>query len=283
MKGIILAGGKGTRLYPITFGISKQLLPVYNKPMIYYPIATLMQLGITEIILISAPEQIDNFTSLLGDGSQWGLDIQYVVQPSPDGLAQALILAEDNSDHLGSSCLILGDNIFHSSTFTPRIASDFEKTGGCLIAAYPVSDPERYGVISFDGDKPTAIEEKPAKPKSNMAVTGLYFFDGTAASKARTLSPSDRGELEITDLINLYMDNSELDVIRLGTGTAWLDTGTFESLIDASLYIQTLEKRQGNPIGCPSTAAYLNGRITEAELKQQLSTLSPDYFSILRG
>ena len=283
MKGIILAGGKGSRLYPITFGISKQLLPVYNKPMIYYPIATLMQLGITEIILISAPQQIDNFTSLLGDGSQWGLDIQYVVQPSPDGLAQALILAEDNCDHLGSSCLILGDNIFHSSTFTPRIVSDFQKTGGCLIAAYPVSDPERYGVISFDGDKPTAIEEKPAKPKSNMAVTGLYFFDGRAASKARTLLPSDRGELEITDLINLYMNNSELDVIRLGTGTAWLDTGTFESLIDASLYIQTLEKRQGNPIGCPSTAAYLNGRITEAQLKQQLSTLSPDYFSILRG
>ena len=281
MKGIILAGGKGTRLYPITLGISKQLLPVYNKPMIYYPITTLMQLGIRDIILISAPEQIENFTSLLGDGSQWGLDIQYLVQPSPDGLAQALILAEDASGHLGSSCLILGDNIFHSSTFTPSVVSDFKKTGGCLIAAYPVSDPERYGVISFEGDEPSTIEEKPAKPKSNMAVTGLYFFDGTAASKARTLSPSDRGELEIIDLINLYMDNLELDVIRLGPGTAWLDTGTFESLIDASLYIQTLEKRQGNPIGCPSTTAYLNGRITKAELKKQLSTLSPDYLSIV--
>ena len=252
VHGIVLAGGAGTRLDPLTRVVSKQLLPVFNKPMIYYPICTLMQLGIRDISIISSPEQLHRFERLLGDGTQWAVNFDYVEQPSPDGLAQSFLLTERQI--LGKKCcLILGDNLFHSSQLNSKLMSNFLDLGGCQIFGYEVADPQRYGVLSFENEKPIAIEEKPANPKSNIAITGLYFFDETVAKRARKIVPSPRGELEITDLISSYLASDQLSLTKLTGGSAWLDTGTFEALMDAGLYIQTLEKRQGISIGDPAT------------------------------
>jgi glucose-1-phosphate thymidylyltransferase len=270
-KGIILAGGSGTRLYPITQSISKQLLPVYDKPMVYYPLAILMLAGIRQILMINTPHEQPLFERLLGDGSKWGVNIQYAVQPSPDGLAQAFIIGRDFvGDH--PSCLILGDNIFYGVGLTERLKRASVRENGATIFGYRVKDPERYGVAEFDGQgKVIGIEEKPSQPKSQYAVTGLYFYDRRVCEFARNLKPSPRGELEITDLNRCYLDDDSLHLEQLGRGFAWLDTGTHESLMEAGNYIQTIENRQGLKVCCPEEIAYLNGWI-DAEQVMRLAT-----------
>jgi glucose-1-phosphate thymidylyltransferase len=260
-KGIILAGGTGTRLYPITRVISKQLLPVYDKPMIYYPLATLMQAGIREILVITTPHEQGLFRELLGNGGQWGLEISYAAQASPDGLAQALIIAEGFLDGC-PSCLILGDNIFHGDGLRELLARSTHRNGGSTVFGYWVRDPERYGVVEFDASmRVLSLEEKPSRPRSHYAVTGLYFYDNRASAFARGLKPSARGELEITDLNRCYLEDGSLHLERLGRGYAWLDTGTHESLQQASSFIETIENRQGLKIACPEEIAYQQGWI----------------------
>jgi glucose-1-phosphate thymidylyltransferase len=272
-KGLILAGGSGTRLYPVTQAISKQLLPVYDKPMIYYSLSTLMLAGIRDILLISTPGDIPRFEVLLRDGSQWGINIQYCVQKSPDGLAQAFILGESfiGSDH---STLVLGDNIFYGHDFHQLILSAKNRKEGATIFTYHVQDPERYGVAEFDGkNQVISLEEKPIKPKSNYAVTGLYFYDQDVVEMAKSLKPSNRGELEITDLNRLYLNQNRLHLEVMGRGYAWLDTGTYESLLEASQFIATLENRQGLKVACPEEIAYRQQWITVNELEDLAAPL----------
>ena len=266
-KGIILAGGSGTRLHPLTLGTSKQLLPVYDKPMIYYPLSILMLTGIREIAIITTPEDQHSFQRLLGDGSQWGLSLSYIKQPSPDGLAQAFILAKEFINH-SPSCLILGDNIFFGHDLTKLLEEANNRTSGASIFGYYVNDPQRYGVAEFDGDgNVVSLEEKPTRPKSNYAVTGLYFYDTNVTELAESLKPSPRGELEITDLNRLYLEQDSLDVKLMGRGTAWLDTGTHESLLDAHNFAAAIEKRQGLKIACPEEIAWRMGFISTQQMQ----------------
>lgn len=267
-KGIILAGGSGTRLHPATLAISKQLLPVYDKPMIYYPLSTLMLAGIRDILIISTPQDTPRFEQLLGDGSQWGLNLQYAVQPSPDGLAQAFLIGEQFLNG-APSALVLGDNIFYGHDFQKLLAEANAQTTGSTVFAYHVQDPERYGVAEFDAQgKVLSLEEKPAQPKSNYAVTGLYFYDSQVVDLAKTLKPSPRGELEITDLNKLYLQQGQLNVQLMGRGYAWLDTGTHDSLLEAGQFIATLEQRQGLKVACPEEIAFRAGWIDAAQLEK---------------
>ena len=267
-KGIILAGGSGTRLYPITKAISKQLLPVYDKPMVYYPLSVLMLAGIRDVLVINTPHEQALFQHLLGDGSQWGMKIEYAAQPSPDGLAQAFLIGREFLAG-GPSCLVLGDNIFYGQGLTQLLQRANAQERGATVFGYWVRDPERYGVAEFDvSGKVVGLEEKPAQPKSNYAVTGLYFYDGRASDFAAGLTPSPRGELEITDLNRCYLDDGSLQLEKMGRGYAWLDTGTHESLVEASTFIETIEKRQGLRVSCPEEIAYFNGWIDDDQLRE---------------
>ena len=278
MKGIILAGGSGTRLYPLTMVTSKQLLPIYDKPMIYYPLSVLMNAGIREILIISTPEDTPRFQELLGDGHQFGIDLSYKVQPSPDGLAQAFIIG---ADFIGddSVAMVLGDNIFHGHGLKKRLRAAAAKENGATVFGYYVDDPERFGIVEFDKDgKAISIEEKPEKPKSNYCVTGLYFYDNKVVEYAKNLKPSARGELEITDLNKIYLENGELSVEVLGQGFTWLDTGTHESLVDATNFVKTVETHQHRKIGCLEEIGYLNGWITKEEVMKTYEVLKKNQY-----
>lgn len=276
MKGIILAGGSGTRLYPITLGTSKQLLPVYDKPMIYYPLSVLMLAGIRDILIITTPEDLAGFKRALGSGEQFGVNLSYEVQPTPDGLAQAFIIGDEfiGSD---SVCLVLGDNIFYGQGFTPKLheaVKQIEDQGGATVFGYQVKDPERFGVVEFDSEqKVVSIEEKPIKPRSHFAVTGLYFYDNNVVEIAKAVEPSNRGELEITDINRAYLEKGELNVNLLGRGFAWLDTGTHESLLEAAQFVETIEKRQGYKIACLEEIAYNHGWLSKQKVEQQAQEL----------
>lgn len=277
-KGIILAGGSGTRLYPLTKVISKQLMPIYDKPMIYYPLSTLILAGIKDILVITTPRDSESFQTLLGDGSQWGIKISYKVQPSPDGLAQAFIIGEEFIN--GEGCaLILGDNIFYGHDLSKLVKIATQKENGATIFAYYVKDPERYGIVEFDKNrKAISLEEKPEKPKSNFAVTGLYFYDKNVVEYAKSIKPSARGELEITDLNKIYLEKSNLNVETLGRGYAWLDTGTHESLLQAASFVETVQDRQGLKIACPEEIAYNLGYINKDQLKELAKPLAKNEY-----
>lgn len=277
-KGIILAGGSGTRLYPLTKVISKQLMPIYDKPMIYYPLSTLMLAGIKDILVITTPRDSESFQNLLGDGAQWGINISYKVQPSPDGLAQAFIIGEEFIN--GEGCaLILGDNIFYGHDLSKLVKNATQKDDGATVFAYYVKDPERYGIIEFDKNrKAISLEEKPEKPKSNFAVTGLYFYDKNVVEYAKSIKPSARGELEITDLNKIYLEKGNLNVETLGRGYAWLDTGTHESLLQAASFVETVQDRQGLKIACPEEIAYNLGYINKEQLKELAKPLAKNEY-----
>ncbi|MCD6060212.1 MAG: rmlA [Moraxellaceae bacterium] len=273
MKGIVLAGGSGTRLHPITLAVSKQLLPIYDKPMVYYPLSVLMLAGIQDILLISTPHDLPMYERLLGDGSQFGIRLQYAVQPKPDGLAQAFLIGEEfiGRDNV---CLVLGDNIFHGGYFTGMLQRAVAREKGATVFGYQVLDPERFGVVEFDDEgRAVSVEEKPARPKSNFAVTGLYFFDNDVVSIAKQVQPSARGELEITSVVSAYLERGDLFVERLGRGFAWLDTGTHESLLDASYYVQTIETRQGLKVACLEEIGFNNGWLSRETLIRQAEAL----------
>lgn len=274
MKGIILAGGSGTRLHPITKGVSKQLLPIYDKPMIYYPLSVLMLAGIRDILIITTPDDLTSFQRLLGDGSAFGVHLQYKVQPSPDGLAQAFILGDEfiGDEHC---CLVLGDNIYFGQGFSPKLKQVAQRQRGATVFGYQVMDPERFGVVEFDDDfKVLSIEEKPQQPKSNWAVTGLYFYDNRVVDFAKKVKPSVRGELEITSINQMYLECGELNVELLGRGFAWLDTGTHDSLIEASTFVQTIEKRQGFKVACLEEIAWRNGWLTDEQVRESAKSLA---------
>lgn len=278
MKGIILAGGSGTRLYPITMGVSKQLLPIYDKPMIYYPLSVLMLAGIRNILIITTPEDQDSFIRLLGDGSTLGINLTYEVQPTPDGLAQAFIIGEKFIGN-DSVCLVLGDNIFFGQGFSPKLRAVAQRGGGATVFGYQVMDPERFGVVEFDkNNKAISIEEKPVAPKSHWAVTGLYFYDNTVIEIAKNVKPSARGELEITSINDEYLKRGQLDVELLGRGFAWLDTGTHDSLIEAGSFVETVQKRQGMMVACPEEIAWRNGWLSDEKLEERGNVLKKNHY-----
>lgn len=278
MKGIILAGGSGTRLYPITMGVSKQLLPIYDKPMIYYPLSVLMLAGIRDILIITSPEDQDSFIRLLGDGSALGINLTYEVQPTPDGLAQAFIIGEKFIDN-DSVCLVLGDNIFFGQGFSPKLKAVALRETGATVFGYQVMDPERFGLVEFDeNNKAISIEEKPAEPKSHWAVTGLYFYDNSVIDIAKNVKPSERGELEITSINDEYLKRGQLNVEQLGRGFAWLDTGTHDSLIEAGSFVETVQKRQGMMVACPEEIAWRNGWLSDAEIESRGTLLKKNHY-----